>query len=304
MSWRRSVGASSTSSPSATSPLWIQHSARRVVAQRAHRQRAGDPLRPDRSHRARPADRRTAADRVEPAAVHLLGVSSSRSASTSSPAPSSMVFAAPAAQAEANVSSARAGGRRGWRAPSRPSAPGAARRRRRSSRGSATALPRLVRRDQRRDRPAPRARAARASELLGHAASLAVGAMTRHRPPAAGGRMTVHRTRGRVGDEIYLPAARRWKRVRFSIFLCFFLRMRLRRFLISEPMGGRRLAACSACETRTAYAVGSGAGLDLATPGSKGRCSDQLNYPRRSQPRSARATSGPDVRRRAAARTV
>ncbi len=34
----------------------------------------------------------------------------------------------------------------------------------------------------------------------------------------------------------YLPAARRWKRVRFSIFLCFFLRMRLRRFLIREPM--------------------------------------------------------------------
>jgi hypothetical protein len=29
---------------------------------------------------------------------------------------------------------------------------------------------------------------------------------------------------------------RRWNRVRRSIFLCFFLRMRLRRFLISEPM--------------------------------------------------------------------
>ncbi len=38
------------------------------------------------------------------------------------------------------------------------------------------------------------------------------------------------------GEADYLPAARRWKRVRFSIFLCFFLRMRLRRFLISEPM--------------------------------------------------------------------
>ena len=34
----------------------------------------------------------------------------------------------------------------------------------------------------------------------------------------------------------YLPAARRWKRVRFSIFLCFFLRIRLRRFLTSEPI--------------------------------------------------------------------
>ena len=37
-------------------------------------------------------------------------------------------------------------------------------------------------------------------------------------------------------DRRYLPFARRWKRVRFSIFLCFFFRMRLRRFLISEPM--------------------------------------------------------------------
>jgi hypothetical protein len=39
-----------------------------------------------------------------------------------------------------------------------------------------------------------------------------------------------------------LPAARRCQRVRFSIFLCFFLRMRLRRFLISEPMRCRTLA--------------------------------------------------------------
>lgn len=36
--------------------------------------------------------------------------------------------------------------------------------------------------------------------------------------------------RGRCG---YL---RRWWRVRRSIFLCFFFRMRLRRFLINEPM--------------------------------------------------------------------
>ena len=34
----------------------------------------------------------------------------------------------------------------------------------------------------------------------------------------------------------YFPRARRWKRVRFSIFLCFFLRIRLRRFLINDPM--------------------------------------------------------------------
>ena len=35
----------------------------------------------------------------------------------------------------------------------------------------------------------------------------------------------------------YLPA-RRCQRVAFSIFLCFFLRIRLRRFLISDPMAG------------------------------------------------------------------
>ena len=48
----------------------------------------------------------------------------------------------------------------------------------------------------------------------------------------------------------YLPAARRWKRVRFSIFLCFFFRMRLRRFLISEPMARGNLAVGQPeCET-------------------------------------------------------
>jgi hypothetical protein len=30
--------------------------------------------------------------------------------------------------------------------------------------------------------------------------------------------------------------------VRFNIFLCFFLRIRLRRFLMSDPMAGRTLA--------------------------------------------------------------
>ncbi len=34
----------------------------------------------------------------------------------------------------------------------------------------------------------------------------------------------------------YLPAARRCHLVALSIFLCFFLRMRLRRFLIRDPM--------------------------------------------------------------------
>ena len=39
----------------------------------------------------------------------------------------------------------------------------------------------------------------------------------------------------------YLPAARRCQRVAFSIFLCFFLRIRLRRFFMSEPMPLGRL---------------------------------------------------------------
>ena len=61
-------------------------------------------------------------------------------------------------------------------------------------------------------------------------------------------RLLVARTTGR-GERCYLPAARRCQRVFFSIFLCFFLRMRLRRFLISDPMacgtlvGARRTAA-------------------------------------------------------------
>ena len=49
-------------------------------------------------------------------------------------------------------------------------------------------------------------------------------------------------TKQRVGEKsnAYFLAARRCQRVFFSIFLCFFLRMRLRRFLISDPMGRSR----------------------------------------------------------------
>jgi hypothetical protein len=41
----------------------------------------------------------------------------------------------------------------------------------------------------------------------------------------------------------YLPA-RRCQRVAFNIFLCFFFRIRLRRFLMSDPMSSGRLAGC------------------------------------------------------------
>lgn len=49
---------------------------------------------------------------------------------------------------------------------------------------------------------------------------------------------------GAAGSQVrYLPA-RRCQRVFFKSFLCFFFRMRLRRFLISEPMSGGTIAAC------------------------------------------------------------
>ena len=52
----------------------------------------------------------------------------------------------------------------------------------------------------------------------------------------------------------YFPA-RRCQRVAFSIFLCFFLRMRLRRFLMSDPMAGVRVAAeASGCRDPLPYA--------------------------------------------------
>lgn len=43
-----------------------------------------------------------------------------------------------------------------------------------------------------------------------------------------------------VPPDGYFPA-RRCQRVAFSIFLCFFFRMRLRRFFISDPMSSGRL---------------------------------------------------------------
>lgn len=46
---------------------------------------------------------------------------------------------------------------------------------------------------------------------------------------------------GRHPPGRYLPAARRCQRVRFSIFLCFFLRIRLRRFLTRDPMRSPKL---------------------------------------------------------------
>lgn len=60
--------------------------------------------------------------------------------------------------------------------------------------------------------------------------------------------------------------ARRWKRVRFSIFLCFFLRMRLRRFLIRDPMAPDTLPAGVPVRTNSdAVRVAAPAGYARAT---------------------------------------
>ena len=59
-----------------------------------------------------------------------------------------------------------------------------------------------------------------------------------HRGDATRGLTRIDRPFGAVDFESYLPA-RRCQRVAFSIFLCFFFRMRLRRFLISDPMCAR-----------------------------------------------------------------
>ena len=80
---------------------------------------------------------------------------------------------------------------------------------------------------------------------------------TRRPPPGRGGRSLRQVVPGAAG---YLPAARRWKRVRFSIFLCFFLRMRLRRFLISEPMAGCTVSPPPPRTLRTHDGARSGAG--------------------------------------------
>ena len=61
------------------------------------------------------------------------------------------------------------------------------------------------------------------------------------RPHGAGGLGRGLREERERGGGSYLPA-RRCHRVAFSIFLCFFLRIRLRRFLISDPMSCGRLA--------------------------------------------------------------
>ena len=52
-------------------------------------------------------------------------------------------------------------------------------------------------------------------------------------------RRSEEQCRGRPTGGDYLPRGLRWWRVRLSSFLCFFFRMRLRRFLISEPMAER-----------------------------------------------------------------
>ena len=50
------------------------------------------------------------------------------------------------------------------------------------------------------------------------------------------GTKLIHRASLAAGAESYLPSFLRWTRVRRSSLRCFFFDMRLRRFLITEPM--------------------------------------------------------------------
>ena len=191
---RRSVGASSTPSPSATSPLWIQHSARRVVASvrtdsvpATHWTRSASPRSASR--------RRTAADASSQRSVDLLG--RQRVALRLDEQPGTVVDVArrPAAQAEASVS--RCSGRRSSRLASAISSVWA-----RCSTTSATLQPgqRDGAAQARSSRSATRSASScvlrgQGVELLGHVVSLAPGAMTRTDRPRRGGRT---RCTGRV----------------------------------------------------------------------------------------------------------
>lgn len=63
------------------------------------------------------------------------------------------------------------------------------------------------------------------------------GQPIRYRARQIGGRKGAGGDKARTaGARDYLPWARRWKRVRRNILRCFFLRIRLRRFLMSDPM--------------------------------------------------------------------
>ena len=86
----------------------------------------------------------------------------------------------------------------------------------------------------------------------------------RHDPRGPALRLTRERRRPprRAAVVGYRPCWRRCQRVFFNSFLCFFLRMRLRRFLISEPMTERTVpgvsrrvtsspGACSAATVRS-----------------------------------------------------
>ena len=66
----------------------------------------------------------------------------------------------------------------------------------------------------------------------------------------------VHVARARQVDaRTYLPARRRWMRVRFSSLRCFFFAIRFRRFLMTEPTcGPLDILGALASETNTLLA--------------------------------------------------
>ena len=109
-------------------------------------------------------------------------------------------------------------------------------------------------------------------------------------------RLLVARTGGPWGAERYLPAARRCQRVFFSIFLCFFLRIRLRRFLMSDPMACATLVGADARRanqdptTRRRESAAMRARRDQAADGASRRAVTAT--PRATRPRPARDARG------------
>ena len=111
-----------------------------------------------------------------------------------------------------------------------------------------------------------------------------------HRPPhLKGGRPR----RSRASDVRIGYLSRRWKRVRFSIFLCFFLRMRLRRFLISEPMAAGTLPVGAAAAPKRRREHGLARGTGIRTPKTRTKTSHVAGY---ITPEGPRDPSAPTVR--------
>jgi hypothetical protein len=93
-------------------------------------------------------------------------------------------------------------------------------------------------------------------------------------------------------SDAYLPSLRRWTRVRRSSLRCFFFDMRLRRFLITEPIGLSSRSLYSARtlpvrDCRTSVRPGPGRG-----PGSLGKLTPRVRAAGYHEATNSDATGG------------